>query len=98
MPAEPAPGQAAYEAFLPGGPIDWEYADSDVRAMWAAAHDAVAAPLDAEITRLRVAAAELRSRLDDLASHWNREYASETGWPSRCAAELREALEGGGDE
>lgn len=38
------PGRAAYEAFLPNGPIDWEYADSDVRAMWdAAAQAAIAA-------------------------------------------------------
>lgn len=49
-PASPAsaaastPGQAAYEAFLPGGPIDWEYAASDVHAMWeAAAQAAIAA-------------------------------------------------------
>lgn len=35
--AAPTPGQAAYEAFLPNGPIDWEYADSDVHAMWEAA-------------------------------------------------------------
>lgn len=47
--------------------------------------------------RLRIADADLRARLDDLASWWNREYASETGWPSRCAAELREALKGGSD-
>lgn len=35
----------------------------------------------------------LRVRLGELADHWNREYASETGWPSRCAIELREVLE-----
>lgn len=33
-----------------------------------------------------------RERLRRLADHWQREYASETGWPSRCATELREAL------
>jgi hypothetical protein len=48
----PSPGQAAieaaakaaYEAFLPGGPIDWEYADSEVREYWKnAAQAAIAA-------------------------------------------------------
>lgn len=60
-------------------------------------HRQEAASLRGQLDRLRIAGTELRGELDDLASHWEHEYASETGWPSRCARELREALQGGGD-
>lgn len=86
MPAEPAPGQAAYEVMYRASGVDvrWEGLDGDdqrlweniAAAAWAPERDRLSAAL-AEIASLRgqldrlgIADVEFRGDLDDLASHW----------------------------
>lgn len=80
---QPAPGQAAREAWLAAMPLPpnmwqrhWSELDDDRRDRWHAAAEAVAAPLREELDRLRIAAAGRDRALDDLASRWEHEAAA----------------------
>lgn len=79
---EPAPGQAAYEAYrlrlfdLAGvgeasqKPSRWDGMKPNEHGSWAAAEAAVAAPLNAELGRLREEAASLRGQLAAAPEVW----------------------------
>ena len=75
MPAEPAPGQAAYEAhaaMVVPRPWRWDQLDGELRAAWAAADAAVAAPLNAEIASLREQLAQAQRDLVAMRADRNR--------------------------
>jgi hypothetical protein len=97
--SEQTDGQLAYEAwrrtYTPDedwSPPPWAHLTDADRADWEAIAAAASAAAHERTAELVSEVNELRARLLALADHWNREYASETGWPSHCAAELREAL------
>lgn len=98
--AAPAAGQAAYEAFLPNGPIAWEYADTEVREMWARAAQAAigAAPGTglylAAIARLSAALREVcaETGTSTMAHHIARKALDDTDQPQRLP-DLRAQLD-----